>query len=51
MFDTLINFHELREIVMTGGLYTWSNNQECPILEKFDRILVLENGKTFSPIL
>jgi hypothetical protein len=22
MFNTLINFHELREIVMTGGVYT-----------------------------
>jgi hypothetical protein len=26
--------------MMTGGLYTWYNNQECPILEKLDRILV-----------
>lgn len=40
MFNTLINFHELREIVMTGGLYTWSNNQDPPLLEKLDRILV-----------
>jgi exonuclease III len=39
MSNTLINFHELREIVMTGGLFTWSNNQEIPILEKLDRVL------------
>ena len=25
---------------MTGGMYTWSNNQEIPILEKLDRVLV-----------
>lgn len=26
LFNTLINFHELRELIMNGGLYTWSNN-------------------------
>lgn len=25
---------------MAGGLYTWSNNQEIPVLEKLDRILI-----------
>jgi hypothetical protein len=25
---------------MSGGLYTWTNNQDLPILEKLDRILV-----------
>lgn len=39
-FNTSIHFYELREILKTGGLYTWSNNQENPTLEKLDRILV-----------
>ena len=46
---TLINFHELREIVMTGGLYTWSNNQENPILEKLDRILASKEWEDIFP--
>ena len=25
LFNSLIGFYELKEIVMTGGLYTWSN--------------------------
>lgn len=25
-FNSLIHFYELREIHMSGGLYTWSNN-------------------------
>jgi hypothetical protein len=40
LFNTLIDFHELREINMFGGMYTWSNNQENLILENLDRILV-----------
>jgi len=49
MFNTLINSHELREIVMTGGLYTWSNNQENPILEKLDRILAFKECEDIFP--
>jgi hypothetical protein len=49
MFNTLINFHELREIVMTGGLYTWSNNQEDPILEKLDTILASKEWEDIFP--
>lgn len=40
LFNSLIHFYELREINMSGGLYTWCNNQENPIMEKLDRILV-----------
>jgi hypothetical protein len=49
MFNTLINFHELREIVMTGGVYTWSNNQDDPTLEKLDRILVSRDWENIFP--
>jgi hypothetical protein len=34
---------------MTGGLYTWSNNQENPTLEKLDRILVSKEWEDIFP--
>jgi hypothetical protein len=40
LFNWIINSYELREIDMSGGKYTWSNNQVDPTLEKLDRILV-----------
>lgn len=49
LFNTLINFHELRGIVMSGGLFTWSNNQEDPTLEKLDRILVSKGWEDIFP--
>ena len=49
LFNTLIHFHGLRELMMTGGLYTWYNNQECPILEKLDRILVSKEWEDIFP--
>jgi endonuclease/exonuclease/phosphatase family metal-dependent hydrolase len=47
MFNTLIDFHELREIDMSGGSYTWSNNQDNPTLEKLDRILMNKEWENF----
>lgn len=49
MFNTLIHFHELRELVMTGGKFTWSNNQDVPLLEKLDRILVTKEWEDMFP--
>jgi hypothetical protein len=49
MFNTLINFHELREIVMTGDLFTWSNNQENLVLEKLDRVLASKEWEDIFP--
>jgi exonuclease III len=49
LFNFLIHFYGLRELVMNGGLFTWSNNQEPPILEKLDRILVTKEWKDISP--
>lgn len=34
LFNSIIHFYELRELVMAGGMFTWSNNQEVPTLEK-----------------
>lgn len=49
LFNSLIQFYELRENIMTGGVYTWSNNQECPVLEKLDRILVTKEWEHIFP--
>jgi hypothetical protein len=43
LFNSLIHFYVLREIVMIGGMFTWSNNQEVPTLEKLDRVLVTKD--------
>ena len=37
LFNDLIRFYELRELIMAGGMFTWSNNQENPVLEKLDK--------------
>jgi hypothetical protein len=40
LFNSLIHFYELRELTMTGGSFTWSNNLTPRVLEKLDRILM-----------
>lgn len=49
LFNSLIHFYELRKIVMTGGMYTWSNNQEFAVLEKLDRVLVSKDWENIFP--
>jgi len=49
LFNSLIDFHELREIEMSRGMYTWSNNQEVLILERLDRILVSRDWEDLFP--
>ena len=44
-FNTLIHFYELREITMSRGLYTWSDNQENPTLEIKDALFRMEKHK------
>ena len=50
LFNSVINLYELREIVMTGGLFTWSNNQVNPTLEKLDRVLVSKGWEDLFPL-
>lgn len=49
MFNSIINTHELREISLSGGQYTWSNNHSDPTLEKLDRILVSSDWDNLFP--
>jgi endonuclease/exonuclease/phosphatase family metal-dependent hydrolase len=41
--------HELREIFISVGGYTWFNNQEFPTLEKLDIILVNREFEALLP--
>lgn len=50
MFNTLIHLHELRELVMLGGMFTWSNSNEFPILEKLDRIFMTKEWEQIFPL-
>jgi len=40
LFYSIIASQELIDLHMTGGRYTWSNNQSYPTLERLDRVLV-----------
>ncbi|KAJ1263554.1 hypothetical protein BS78_09G194500 [Paspalum vaginatum] len=49
LFNSPIQFHELREIHMTGGKYSWTNNRQPPILAKLDRILMNSSWEKCFP--
>jgi hypothetical protein len=40
VFNLVINSYDLRELNLSGGKYTWSNNGKNPTLEKLDRVLI-----------
>lgn len=48
-FNAIISTYELREINMTGGNFTWSNNQADPVLEKLDIILMSRDWEDLFP--
>jgi hypothetical protein len=50
MFNYIINTCEMREIDMSGGQFTWSNNQTVPTLEKLDRFLVSWEWELLFPL-
>ena len=50
LFNFIINSFELRDLAINGGRFTWSNNQEDPILEKLDRVLISEEWETYFPL-
>jgi endonuclease/exonuclease/phosphatase family metal-dependent hydrolase len=49
MFNSIIDAHSLIEIDMTGGKYTWSNNQCNPTLVKLDRFLMSKQWEDIFP--
>jgi hypothetical protein len=50
LFNSIINMNELIDLHMTGGKFTWSNNQRDPTLEKLDRYLVSKTWESIYPL-
>jgi hypothetical protein len=50
MFNAIINAQALRETRLSGGQFTWSNNQENPTLEKLHRILINSEWELLFPL-
>ena len=50
LFNYIINTFCLREVDMNGGLYTWSNKQQNPTLEKLDRVLMSSSWERQFPL-
>jgi hypothetical protein len=49
LFNNVIQKHELIEVNMSSGGFTWSNSQVNPILVKLDRILMIKSWETCFP--
>lgn len=45
VFNNIINTHELRELYLNGGKYTWRNNQE-----NLDRVMVNKEWENLFPL-
>jgi hypothetical protein len=50
IFNSIINTYALREIHMSGGQYTWSNNHADHTLEKLDRFLMSSSWEDIFPL-
>jgi hypothetical protein len=47
--NAIIQVNELREIKVFGSVFTWSNNQADPTLERLDRILMSKEWELIFP--
>jgi len=50
LFNYIINSYELRDLILNGGSYTWSNNHSDPTLEKLDRVVISEDWEKEFPL-
>ena len=48
-FNSVINAMCLSEVYMSGGMYTWTNGQSHPTLEKLDRVLMSNDWEDIFP--
>jgi len=48
-FNEWVDKWALIELSASNKKYTWTNNQDCPVLAKIDRILSLQLGKRLIP--
>jgi hypothetical protein len=46
-FNAIINVNDLRDLELSWGRYTWSNNHYNPTLKKLDRVLVSRDWENF----
>jgi hypothetical protein len=51
IFNAIINTFALREVHMSGGQYTWSNNHTDPTLEKLDRFFMSSSWEDLFPLV
>jgi hypothetical protein len=51
IFNSIINTCALREVHMSGGQYTWSNNHIDPTLEKLYRFLMSSSCEDLFPLV
>jgi hypothetical protein len=49
-FNVVIDLYNLREIPLSGGQFTWSNNQKNPTLKKLDKILINFEWENLFPL-
>lgn len=49
VFNSIIASYELIDLQLSGGKYTWSNNQTDATLEKLDRFLVTKDWEALFP--
>lgn len=50
IFNAIIEIEGLKELEMSGQNFTWSNDHECPLYEKLDRILVSGDWEMHFPL-
>jgi exonuclease III len=50
IFNSVIISSGLTDLQMTGGKYTWSNNQDPPTLERLDMFLVSKGWESIFPL-
>lgn len=49
LFNVIINANSLRELNISGGKFTWSNNQQNPTLELLDRVSMSREWELLFP--
>lgn len=51
LFTAIIENWEMKEVELNGRIFTWSNNQENPVFEKLDRILMSLSFESLFPLM
>ena len=49
VFNQIMNSYDLRDLPLSGGKFTWSNNRKNPTLKKLDRVLISSSWENEFP--